>query len=60
MQNMAYRVERTDAEIDAVLSQVHVNTDSGTAACPSLTFETGVAQGIEWVLGLAEHVLPLP
>lgn len=56
----AYEIKRTDDEIDAVLNVAREHEDTGERAYPGMTFEQGVAQGIEWVCGLGDPEPPLP
>jgi hypothetical protein len=55
-----YQIKRSDTEIDAVLNAAHAAADSGIPAYPGMTFEDGVAQGIEWACGIGDNEPPLP
>ena len=57
---MTYRITRSDDEIDAVLNIASEHDDRGIKSYPGMTFEQGVARGIEWVTGLGENEAPLP
>lgn len=55
-----YEIQRPEADIDAVLNIAHENEDQGVTNYRGMTFEQGVAQGIEWVCGLGDPEPPLP
>lgn len=46
-----YRVKRTDTEIDDCLNWATEAVDEGRTNYGGVTFEQGVQQGIDWVLG---------
>lgn len=57
---MTYRITRSDDEIDAVLNIANEHEDQGVVSYPGMSFEQGVARGIEWATGLGESEAPLP
>jgi hypothetical protein len=56
----SWEIKRSDAEIDAVLNIAHDQEDQGGTAYSGMSFEMGVAQGIEWACGLGGDEPPLP
>ncbi len=57
---MTYTIARSDADIDNVLNLAHEQTDKGGTAYSGMTYEDGVAAGIEWATGLGDNEPPLP
>lgn len=55
---MAYEVKRSDEEIDAVLNIAFEHEDEGKQSYPGMSFEQGVSQGIQWVLGQGDDEAP--
>lgn len=55
-----YQIQRSDAEIDAVLNVAREHEDSGERAYPGMSYEMGVAAGIEWACGIGDSEPPLP
>lgn len=55
---MLYRVQRLPQEIDEQLNRA-VEAEATGTKYPGMSFEDGVKEGIEWVLGLTED-LPIP
>lgn len=53
-------ITRSDEEVDEVLNVAHEQEDKGGSAYPGMSFEQGVAQGIEWACGLGGDEAPLP
>lgn len=45
------RTERTDAEIDDVLNKAIEKVDEGASSWPGMTYEEGVYNAIQWILG---------
>ena len=56
----SYHVARSDEEIDTVLNIALDQEDQGGSVYPGMSFEQGVAQGIQWVTGLGDPQAPLP
>jgi hypothetical protein len=56
---MAWNITRPDDEIDDVLNIAADQEEQGGTAYPGMTFEQGVAQGIEWACGASDD-RPLP
>ena len=52
---MAYRVAVSDAEINALLGKCIEQASEGGSKYPGMSFEEGIQQGIEWVLGESEQ-----
>lgn len=55
-----YEIVREDADIDTVLNLAHEQTDKGGTAYSGMSYEDGVAAGIEWACGLGDPEPPLP
>lgn len=56
----SWEIKRTDDQIDEVLNLACEREAQGGSAYPGMTFEQGVAQGIEWACGLGDNEPPLP
>ncbi|UVG34318.1 hypothetical protein SEA_GRASSBOY_61 [Microbacterium phage Grassboy] len=41
----------TDQEVEDVINDAHDNIDQGTSRWPSMTYEQGVADALNWVIG---------
>jgi len=46
-----YDIERTDEEVDEVLSEAQEAHDEGQTMFPERSYSEGVLNGIRWVLG---------
>ena len=57
---MTYAVARPDAEIDEVLNLAAEAEERGSTSYHGMTFEMGVAQGIQWACGIGDAEAPLP
>ena len=44
-------IKKTEEEIDDLLNQCSENEDKGEQKYLGMTYEQGIKQGIEWVLG---------
>lgn len=56
----SWQIQRSDSEIDEVVNLAHEAEDEGRTAYRGMTFEQGVAQGIEWACGIGDNEPPLP
>jgi hypothetical protein len=56
----SYEIRQPDADIDAVLNIARENEDHGVTNYRGMTYEQGVADGIEWACGLGGDEPPLP
>jgi hypothetical protein len=52
---MAYRLKRTDEEIDNCMNSANAWEERGGSAVPGMSFEQGVKAGIAWVIGDTEE-----
>lgn len=55
---MAYRIKRTDSEIDEQMNWAVVSEESGISAVPGQIYEQGVKAALDWVLGYTD-TLPI-
>lgn len=53
--DMSYKIKRSDEEIDAVLNKVADQTDQGGTKYFGMSYEQGVAEGINWITGNQEE-----
>ncbi|HTA46355.1 MAG TPA: hypothetical protein VK789_28125 [Bryobacteraceae bacterium] len=53
---MAYKIKRTDSEIDNVLNSANAWEEHGGSSVPGMSYEQGVKQGIEWVTGASDEI----
>lgn len=54
-----YQIKCPDAEIDEVLNVAYDHNDRGIVRYPGMSYEQGVADGIEWACGLGDGEPPL-
>ena len=49
-----YRIERTDEEINDVLDACMDQEGKGGSRWPGMTYEDGVSEAIQWIIGQTE------
>jgi len=49
-----YQVERTDDEINDVLNDVSHRINEGGSRYPGMSYENGIEEALQWVLGKSD------